>query len=56
MIIEYYIQRYDHRLFNDTRVIAREENWRERKVQEAVEIMNGNGKVIISPSFLPNPI
>lgn len=49
--------KYDHRfLFNDTRVIAREEKWRERKVQEAVEIMNGGGEVISSPSFLLNPI
>jgi hypothetical protein len=33
--------KYDHRfLYNDTRVIARDEKWRDRKVQEVVEIMN----------------
>jgi hypothetical protein len=37
-------------------VIAREGKWRERKVQEAVEIMNGGSDVITAPSFVLNPI
>jgi hypothetical protein len=47
----------NHRfIWSETRVIAREEKWRERKVQEAVEILNGGNDVISAPSFVLNPI
>jgi hypothetical protein len=48
---------HDHRfIWSERRVIAREEKWRERKVQEAVEIFNGGNDVISAPSFELIPI
>jgi hypothetical protein len=43
-------------MFENTKIIGREKDWRSRKVHEAWKIFKGGKNVISSPSFDIDPI